>query len=265
MLRVCPAISRIGSKAAADGEVELDVAPATSNGPTIARPSSARFILTICVPGSGACESGGNMKRLAIRSYSLVVYALFLATFVYFILFATAWGVPRTVDDGPRTAPIGAAAIDMGLVLFFGLAHTLMARASFKRLWTKIVPPAAERSTYVLVATAQIALVCWQWRPLVTLQLWSTSCALALSLRALQAIGWAIVLLSTLLIDHFELFGLRQGFDHEARVAFRTPFLYRWVRHPLYFGFLLALWSAPTMSAGHGLLSTLFTTFHLVH
>jgi protein-S-isoprenylcysteine O-methyltransferase Ste14 len=205
------------------------------------------------------------MMRLVIRSYALLVYALFLLTFTYFILFVAGWGVPRTVDAGPATAPLDAAAIDVGLVAFFGLLHSVMARARFKRIWTKIVPPAAERSTYVLVASAQLALLCWQWRPLVAPQLFAASGALAASLRALQATGWAIVLLSTVLIDHLELFGLRQGFGREATApSFRTPLLYRWVRHPLYFGLLLAFWSAPTMTAGHLLLSASLTGYLLI-
>jgi protein-S-isoprenylcysteine O-methyltransferase Ste14 len=205
------------------------------------------------------------MQSLLVRIYALLAHVAFLATFVYFILFVTGWGVPRSIDDGPTAAPLLAIAIDVGLVLFFGLAHSVMARAAFKRVWTRLVPLAAERSTYVLVATAQMALVCWQWRPVAAIHLWATAGALALGLRVLQATGWAIALLSTFLIDHLELFGLRQAFGLRApQPVFRTPFLYRWVRHPLYFGMLLALWAAPAMSAGHFLLASLLTVYILV-
>ena len=205
------------------------------------------------------------MQSLIVRLYALFVYAGFLATFAYLIGFVVGWGVPKAIDDGPFT-PLGqAVAIDLGLVLFFGLAHSVMARAPFKRGWTKIVPPAAERSTYVLVASAQLALLCWQWRPIDALQLWTTTGALALALRTLQAAGCVIMLLSTVLIDHFALFGLRQGFGGSAPApVLRTPLLYRWVRHPLYFGMLVTFWSAPTMSAGHLLFSALLTVYILI-
>lgn len=205
------------------------------------------------------------MKHLIIRLYALSAYAVFLATFVYLIGFVAGWGVPKAIDDGPSTPPLLALAIDLGLVLFFGLAHSVMARAGFKRVWTKLVPPAAERSTYVLIASAQLALLCWQWRPIGSFQLWTTTGTLALAVYGVQAAGWGIALLSTYLIDHFELFGLRQGLTSSApKPVLRTPLLYRWVRHPLYFGQLLALWSAPTMSLGHLLFSALLTVYVLI-
>ena len=117
----------------------------------------------------------------------------------------------------------------------------------------------------MLVASAQLALLCWQWRPIDVPALWTTTGTLALALRALSAVGWGTALLSTFLIDHFELFGLRQGFGSSAREpVLRTPLLYRWVRHPLYFGTLLAFWSAPTMSLGHLLFSALFSVYILI-
>jgi protein-S-isoprenylcysteine O-methyltransferase Ste14 len=205
------------------------------------------------------------MQPLLVRIYALFAYAGFLATFVYLIGFVVGWGVPKAIDDGPSTSLVMALAIDLGLVLFFGLAHSVMARAPFKRVWTTIIPPAAERSTYVLVASAQLALLCWQWRPIGALQLWTTTGTLALLLRALSAVGWGTALVSTHLIDHFELFGLRQAFGRSApEPVFRTPLLYRWVRHPLYFGMLLAFWSAPTMSASHGLFSALLSVYILI-
>jgi protein-S-isoprenylcysteine O-methyltransferase Ste14 len=189
------------------------------------------------------------MQPLIMRLYSLFAYAGFLASFVYLIGFVVGWGVPKAIDDGPSTPLVLALAIDLGLVLFFGLTHSVMAREPFKRAWTNIVPAAAERSTYVLVASAQLARLCWPWRPIDALPLGTTTGTLALVVRALSAAGWGTALVSTFLIDHFELFGLRQGFGrHAPEPVLRTPLLYRWVRHPLYFGILLALWSAPTMS-----------------
>jgi protein-S-isoprenylcysteine O-methyltransferase Ste14 len=205
------------------------------------------------------------MQSLIVRLYALFAYAGFLASFGYLTGFVVGWGVPKAIDDGPSTPLVTAIAIDLGLVLFFGLAHSVMARAPFKRVWTKVVPPAAERSTYVLVASAQLALLCWQWRPFGALPLWTTTGGLALTVRSLQAAGCGIALLSTFLIDHFELFGLRQGFGAGAsEPVFRTPLLYRWVRHPLYFGILLAFWSAPIMSAGHLLFSALLSVYILI-
>jgi methanethiol S-methyltransferase len=205
------------------------------------------------------------MQPLIVRLYALFAYAGFLSTFAYLIGFVVGWGVPKAIDDGPSTPLVLALAIDLGLVLFFGLAHSVMARAPFKRIWTNIVPPAAERSTYVLVASAQLALLCWQWRPIGALSLWTTTGTLALVVSMLQAAGWGIALLSTFLIDHFELLGLRQGFGASAsEPVLRTPLLYRWIRHPLYLGILLALWSAPTMSAGHLLFSALLTVYILI-
>jgi protein-S-isoprenylcysteine O-methyltransferase Ste14 len=205
------------------------------------------------------------MKSVAVRGFALLAYGLFLATFVYFIGFVSGWGVPRSVDEGVASAPAAAVAVDVALVVLFGLAHSVMARAGAKRLWTRLVPPAAERSLYVLVATLQIALLCWQWRPLPTPRLWSTTGAAALALTALESAGWATLLISTFLIDHFELFGLRDAFAHaRPAVRFRTPLLYRVVRHPMYLGMLLALWSAPVMTAGHCLLAGLLTGYLLV-
>jgi methanethiol S-methyltransferase len=205
------------------------------------------------------------MQRIIIRLYALLAYVAFLTSFGYFAGFVGGWGVPKAIDDGPFTPPMLAVTLDLALVLFFGLAHSVMARAGFKRLWTRLVPPAAERSTYVLVASAQLALLCWQWRPVGALQLWTTTGALAATLQGLSAAGWAIAVLSTYQIDHFELFGLRQGLGGHAQApVLRTPLFYRVVRHPLYFGMLLALWSAPTMSAGHLLLAALLTLYVLI-
>jgi protein-S-isoprenylcysteine O-methyltransferase Ste14 len=196
--------------------------------------------------------------------FGLVSYALFGATFAYFVAFTSGILVPRTVDRGPPASPLMALVIDLLLVAFFGVVHSVMARPRFKRAWTRLIPVAAERSVYVLVASLQLALVCWQWRALPG-TVWATRGAGAALLATLSALGWIMVLVSSALIDHLELFGLRQAFGQASPAAhFRTPFLYRWVRHPLYLGILLGLWSAPVMSVSRLILSSLFTLYILV-
>jgi protein-S-isoprenylcysteine O-methyltransferase Ste14 len=198
------------------------------------------------------------------RALGLLAYAMFNASFVYFIGFSSGVGVARTVDNGAATSPLAALGVDLSLVLFFGVVHSVMARPRFKRAWTRLVPQAAERSIYVLVASLQLALVSWQWRPLGGI-VWTSSGAVAALLFALSGLGWVTALVSSCLIDHFELFGLRQAFGRApSPPVFRTPFLYKWVRHPLYLGILMGLWCAPTMSVSHLLLSSLFTLYILV-
>jgi protein-S-isoprenylcysteine O-methyltransferase Ste14 len=196
-------------------------------------------------------------QQVMTRVISVVAYLAFNLVFVYFIGFVAGVGVPKTIDDGAPTR--FAVPIDLALVAFFGAVHSVMARAWFKRVWTRIVPNAAERSVYVLVATAQMALLCWQWRPLGP-TLWSTSGALAFVLRMVEALGFAMVIVSTFLIDHFELFGLRPA----SAPRLRTPFLYRWVRHPLYLGIVVGLWVSSTMTLGHLLLSVSMTAYILI-
>lgn len=191
-------------------------------------------------------------------------YVAFNVTFVYFIGFVGGILVPRTVDSGAAASPAVALAMDLALVAFFGVVHSVMARPRWKRAWTRIVPPSGERSVYVLVASLQLALICWQWRP-VGGTVWSTTGILASLLFVLFGLGWAMVLTSSFLIDHFELFGLRQAFGRvSAEPRFRTPLLYRAVRHPLYLGMLLGLWCAPVMTVSHLLLAALFTAYILI-
>lgn len=224
------------------------------------------------------------MKRTAILLFGLLSYAIFFATFLYLVAFtgnlqATALAqwlpalpdlVPRSVDlGGPASPAPVAVAVNLGLVLLFGLQHSVMARLGFKAWLGRHLPDSAERSVYVLLASAMLVLLFWQWRPLPDL-LWSATTP------AGQAAGWAVfaggfglVLLSTFLIDHFDLFGLRQVWRQftgrpGASPRFVTPFLYRLVRHPLYLGFLLALWGGPTMTVGHALFAGALTVYILV-
>ena len=198
---------------------------------------------------------------LAVRVLAVVAYLAFQASFLYFLAFVTGFVPARPAGEGL----LAALAIDAGLVAFFGASHSLMARPGFKRWWTRIIPATGERSIYVLVASAQLALLCWQWRSLPGPALWSVEAPLSHVLLGLQLLGFAIALTSSFLIDHFELFGLRQAFGApRAGSAFRTPLLYRLVRHPLYSGLLLALWAAPEMSPGRLVLAAGLTLYVLI-
>lgn len=208
------------------------------------------------------------MRAVLVVLYGFAAYLLFLATFLYAVGFVGNFGVPKSVDRG-AAGPIGETfAVDLLLLGLFAVQHSVMARPAFKRWWTRFVPESVERSTYVLLASSVLLLLFWQWRPLAAV-VWATRGVAAAVLTALFWCGWALVLTSTFLISHFELFGLSQVFARSSnralpQPAFRTPWFYRSVRHPLYLGFLIAFWSAPTMSAGHLLFSVMTTGYVLV-
>ncbi len=209
------------------------------------------------------------MNRLFALIYGAVSYVLFLTVFVYAILFVGNLLVPRTVDNA-ITAPWGAAvAVDLSLLVLFALQHSVMARPAFKRWWTRYVPQPIERSTYVLIASSVLALVCWQWRELPAV-VWNVTWAPArIALWATFWLGWAIVLASTFMISHFELFGLRQVIavwrqTPQSDKGFQSTLFYRIVRHPLNLGFLIAFWSAPTMTAGRLLFASATTGWILL-
>ncbi|MGZ8360574.1 MAG: methanethiol S-methyltransferase [Allosphingosinicella sp.] len=209
------------------------------------------------------------MTRLLAAAYGLVAYAIFLATFLYAIAFVGDFLVPRTVDLGPSAPPATALVVNVLLLGLFAVQHSLMARPVFKRWWTRFVPPPIERSTYVLFASSALILLYWQWRP-IPATIWETSAPLAVgAIWAIFWIGWATVLLSTFLIDHFGLFGLRQVWTHLQQralpsMSFQTPLLYGFVRHPLYLGFVLAFWATPHMTAGHLLFAAATTAYILI-
>jgi len=208
------------------------------------------------------------LKRLLFFTYGVASYLVFLATFLYAIAFVGGFLVPTRLDGAVTTSLARAIAIDCALLTLFAVQHSVMARRWFKERWTQIVPWAIERSTYVLCASLALLLLFWQWRP-IGIQIWSVGNAgLRISLWALSAAGWATVLVVTFLINHFDLFGLRQVWlplvgRPYTRVSFRTPLPYRFVRHPLYFGFLLAFWMTPMMTLAH-LLFACTTTVYII-
>ena len=210
------------------------------------------------------------MSRAATLLFSLIAYAIFFATFLYLIAFVGNLPfVPITVDRGPEASVGAAAAIDIALIALFGVQHSAMARQGFKRAWTRFVPWPAERSVYVLAASLALIVLFLAWRPIGG-TVWSVESALLANLlMGLFALGWLIVLLSTFLINHFELFGLQQAWFHmsdrqAAAPQFRQPLFYKLVRHPLYLGFFIAFWSTPVMTYGHLLLASGMSLFMLI-
>ena len=209
------------------------------------------------------------MGRLLILLYSAVAYVFSLASFVY----AVGWLgdvplLPTTIDGQPGRPLLGALLVDVGLLGIFAVQHSVMARPGFKQVWTRIVPPAAERSTYVLLTGACLFAICFFWRSLPGV-VWRLEGGTAAVAWALFALGWVIVLASTFMVSHAELFGLRQavralrGTGSEPP-EFRARWLYRIVRHPLMLGFLIAFWSAPTMSASRLAFALITTAYILV-
>ena len=195
-------------------------------------------------------------KRITTFIYGVICYALFLGTFLYAIGFIGNLFVPKSIDSG-RTGPLSEALlIDAGLLALFAVQHSLMARPWFKRAWTRLVPTPAERSTYVLLSSLALLLMFWQWRPIGG-EIWTVEHpVIQIAIYALYATGWLLVLASTFLINHFDLFGLRQVFlfligRPYTQLKFGTPILYRHVRHPLYLGWLFAFWATPTMTVAH--------------
>jgi methanethiol S-methyltransferase len=208
------------------------------------------------------------IKRAAFFVSGVVIYLFFFATFLYAIAFVGGFAV-RTRLDGPPRGPLAESLlIDLGLLALFAVQHSVMARPWFKARWTKIVPVVLERSIFVLFASAALALLCWQWRPL-GVQVWSVRPAAARAmLWFVFAAGWAQVLVTTFLIDHFDLFGLRQVWmaliaRPYTPVPFVMPAPYRVVRHPLYLGFLIAFWSTPNMTLAL-LVFAIMTTAYIV-
>lgn len=209
------------------------------------------------------------MGRIIAFIYGIVAYSIFLATFVYAIGFVGNLVVPKSMDSDAEGSIVQALLINAILLGIFAIQHSLMARPAFKKMWTRIVPEPTERSTYVLASSLALFLVFWQWRPMGGI-IWEVDNPMGrLFLEAIFGMGWLIVLGSTFVINHFDLFGLRQVYLYlrgraYTPIQFNTPGPYQYVRHPLYLGWLLAFWATPTMTAAHLVFSVLTTAYILV-
>jgi protein-S-isoprenylcysteine O-methyltransferase Ste14 len=206
------------------------------------------------------------LKRISVFVYGVACYVLFLGTFLYAVGFVSGFLVPKSLDSEPE-GPLGLALlVNAGLLLLFAAQHSIMARRWFKRAWTRIVPQPAERSTFVLFTCIALITMFMFWKPMGGV-LWRVESPVEIAiLYGLAAIGWMLVLYSTFLIDHFSLFGLSQVYlnlrgEQPAKVQFRTPAVYQWVRHPLYLGFLIAFWSTPVMTMAHFLFAVATTCY----
>jgi protein-S-isoprenylcysteine O-methyltransferase Ste14 len=209
------------------------------------------------------------MGGVASILYGGMSYVLFLGTFLYAVAFVGNLPVPKTIDSGEAGPLVPSLIIDALLLGLFAIQHSVMARPAFKRWWTRLVPQPIERATYVLFASLALVLLYWQWIPIRT-PVWSLMHPIAVAaMQSMFWIGWGLVLLSTFLINHFELFGLRQVYARlRGRTlpapVFKAPFLYKRVRHPIYLGFLLAFWAAPYMTVGHLLFAAATTGYILI-
>jgi methanethiol S-methyltransferase len=209
------------------------------------------------------------MGRFLAVAYGVGAYLFFLGTTLYAIGFVADFPGIKTIDGSVQSGPGLAIAVDVLLLALFAVQHSVMARPGFKRRWTRLVPAAIERSTFVLAATALMALLIWQWQPIAAI-VWRVDAPAGRALLALlYGAGWAMVLLSTFLLGHGEFLGLQQVVDYARKRSstpggFRTPSLYKAVRHPLYLGFIIAFWSTPTMTAGHLLFAAASTAYIFV-
>ena len=207
--------------------------------------------------------------RISTLAYGAFAYLAFVASLTYTVFFLADVVVPKGIDDGPDGPAWLAVVVDLALLALFAVQHSVMARPWFKRAWTRVVPAAAERSTYVLASSAVVGLLLWQWRPLPA-SVWSVEPTWARALLwAGYVAGWGLVLFSTFLLGHFDLFGIKQALARwrstpYADAEFRTPSLYRFVRHPLMVGFLVAFWCTPDMSVGRLLFVAMSTAYIVV-
>jgi protein-S-isoprenylcysteine O-methyltransferase Ste14 len=201
--------------------------------------------------------------------YGAIVYILFLGTFLYAVAFVGNLPAPKTIDSGQVGPIVAALMVDLLLLGLFAIQHSVMARPAFKHWWTRFVPKPVERTTYVLFASVTLLLLYWLWQPIPQPVWTATHPAGIVIAQAISCFGWVLVLISTFMINHFELFGLRQVYARlRGRIlpapVFRSPYLYKRVRHPIYLGFLLAFWATPSMTAGHLLFAVGTTGYILI-
>jgi protein-S-isoprenylcysteine O-methyltransferase Ste14 len=229
--------------------------PATAPSGATAVPAEAR--------------QGTTMGRIAGFLFGTVAYLVFFGTISYAVGFVAGMVVPKGIDDGTVVPVVEALIVNLLLMSLFAVQHSVMARKPFKRWWTQFVPHAIERSVYVLLASLTLILLFWQWRPMPDIVWQVVNPVAATSLVALSLVGWVLVLTSTFLINHFELFGLHQVIINLAgrkmpEARFKTPVLYKLVRHPIYLGFIIAFWATPVMTVGHLLFAAVTTAYIFV-
>lgn len=218
---------------------------------------------------AGGTPAASVTGRLLAFLYGLIAYAIFFGTILYAIGFVTGLPVPKTIDTGVGGPVMQAVIVNVLLMSLFAIQHSVMARPQFKRWWTRFVPVSIERSTFVLFASLALILLFWQWQPIPQIVWQVTDPQLGMALTALSLFGWVLVFLSTFMINHFELFGLHQVVNNlrgrgMPPATFKTPLLYKVVRHPIYLGFIIAFWSAPTMTMGHLLFAAVTTAYIFV-
>ena len=213
--------------------------------------------------------SGSRIFKCIAFAYGMVSYLVFFGTILYAIGFVMGVMVPKSIDTGSNTSVIEAVIVDMLLLALFAVQHSVMARQGFKAWWTQYVPKPVERSTYVLMASLCLLLLFWQWRPMPAVVWQIEDPHIAVTVAMISFAGWVIVFTSTFMINHFELFGLSQVVNHIAdrkapAARFYTPLLYKFVRHPIYLGFIMAFWATPVMTQGHLLFAFATTAYILI-
>ena len=221
------------------------------------------------VQSFGPDVSGSRIFKVIAFLYGMASYLVFFVTILYAIGFVMGLVVPKSIDTGTASSVIEAVVVNVLLMTLFAVQHSVMARQRFKAWWTQFVPKPVERSTYVLAASLCLLLLFWQWRPIPAVVWHVGDPDLAAFVAVISFAGWVLVFTSTFLINHFELFGVSQVVNHLAdkqaeAPRFRTPLLYKFVRHPIYLGFIIAFWAAPVMTAGHLLFAAVTTTYILL-